>query len=419
MNKLILLELKQKLKNKKTWVIFTISIITSILVTIFSMNSDREMIINKDGVVEYKSGIETIKYLKETQKELEGYITPEFLVDIVEDYTNIVNQYDGLNTNIPEDIYAKEITPISNILDIASYSFMTGYNGEFDKNGLFPKDFSPNLASNTYEKRYDAQNSLLSKKIKANDSLLETIEKRELKVNKPFYFSSYIGWDSLEKNYSLLLIPIITLLAIILVAPTFSKEYESGSDKVLRSTKLGRSILAKAKIISNVITAIILYSSSIAISMIIACTVFNVGGLNTSIQFVNLFSSTSLTIGQHLGISILCGMLTVVTMACFTLLLSASMKSSVMVLANSFMLVVINNIFNIMSANNEGNNILYFIVNAFSPFGGSTVSTSILLNNYLSIANLNVWLPYATLIISLVLLALFYKYTIKNYCNHQ
>ncbi|MGL5714072.1 MAG: ABC transporter permease subunit [Paraclostridium sp.] len=419
MKKLIILELKQRFKSKRTWIVFAIAILSSFLVTIFSMNSDRDLILNDSNKVEYTSGKKTINYLKQTQKEFEGYVTPEKLIKIAEDYTNLVNEYSGINTNIPEDIYAKEITPISNILDIISYSFTTGYEGEFDKNGLFPNGFKPELAKDTYEKRYQAQKYLLSDDAKANMSLINTIKTKEDKVQKPFYFSSYIGWDSLELNYSLILNAIIVLLACILVSPIFSKEYESGSDRVLRSTKNGRNKLAISKIISSLIISIVLYLCSILFSFLLACSVFNINGLKTSIQFVNLFSSAPLNIGQLLCINLFGGMIAVITMVCFTLFLSASMNSSVVVLAISSMLVVVNNIFNLLSVNNIENNKAYFFINSLSPFGGSTISTSTLVNNYLSIGAFNLWLPYCTLIFSIILIFVFFKLTIKNYCNHQ
>lgn len=421
MKRLLLLELKIRIKLRSTQILLILGILWSILVAIFTINTgvSRQIILDDSGKVVYSSGKEAVEYLKETQKNLEGYLTEEKLAETFKKYEGVLEEYDKEVKNVPLEIYAKNITPINNILDIIVYSHMPYYEGERDSSGMLPLGFKPEDAEVTYRARKETLQKSWVEKFGYDSEVYLEISEKENKVKEPFYFMNYSGWDALEINWTLMLNPVLILLSCVLLAPTFSKGYEDNSDRVFRATKFGRKDLGIVRIISGLIVSVGLYIICIVVNLSMVLPIFNFQGLNASVQFINLFSSANLKIVELLGVNIIGSLLTILTMGIFTLFMSATLKSSVAVLATSVMIVIINVIFNISQIGNIENNSIYFMLNTFSPFGLNSLSSTILLNSYFVIGRIAVWLPYGSLIGSIGLASILFFMTIRNYCGHQ
>ena len=67
-------------------------------------------------------------------------------------------------------------------------------------------------------------------------------------VEKPFQY--YSGISSNSMDYQILLIYIITILCVVIAAPVFTSDYQTGADDILRCTKHGRRRMAVCKILS-------------------------------------------------------------------------------------------------------------------------------------------------------------------------
>lgn len=374
---------------------------------------------NRDNQVAYSSGKMSVDYLKKAQKIYEGFLTEEKCIEIVEKYQETLNEYGGREENIPHDIYAEEITPMIDILNVISYSFTTSYDGELDANGTFPKDFQAEEARAVYQKRLEALKKIWETKYVSREQISEKLESREENIRYPLYFANYSGWDSLQSNIALVLIPIIVLLACLLVAPVFSKHYENDSDRVFRAARFGRHTLAVARILSSMILTTLLYILTIGICITICSFVFNRSGLKTALQFIDLFASSDLNIGQFVFITILGGLLATCTMTMFTICLSSAMKSSIVVLASSSFVIVVNMILNIYSSGNINDNMLYFIINTFSPYSAASLSSSMVSNAYAYIGNIIVWLPVASIFFTIVIMISGFGLCLKRYNDYQ
>ncbi len=421
MLRIIGLELKLQLKAKKTIGIFLAGIIMSVLIAVLSINTatSRNIILNEEDQVAYSSGKMSVDYLKKTQKEYEGFLTEEKCMEIVEKYQDILNKYGGREENIPHDIYAEEITPMNDILNVISYSFTTSYDGELDANGTFPKDFRAVEAKAVYQKRLEALKKIWETRYVGREQIPEKLARREENIRYPLYFENYSGWDSLQSNLALILIPIIVLLACLLVAPVFSKHYEDDSDRVFRATRFGRHRLAIARIMSGMILTTLLYILTMGVCITICSFVFNRSGLRTSIQFIDLFASSGLNIGQLVLTTIFGGLLATITMVMFTICLSAAMRSSIIVLAIASFVIVVNMILNIFISGNINDNMLYFVINTFSPYSAASLSSSMVSNAYAYVGNIIVWLPAASIFFTIVIIMTGFGLCLKRYDNYQ
>lgn len=421
MLRIIGLELKMQLKTKKTIGIFAAGAVMSIFIALLSIYTatSRNIILDKENKVAYSSGKMSVDYLKKTQKEYEGFLTEEKSIEIVKKYQDVLKQYDGREDLIPHDVYAEEITPMTDILNVISYSFTTSYEGELDVNGVFPKGFKAEMAKDFYRQRLQAMKKIWKTKYIGREEIREKLERREEKIQYPLYFANYSGWDSLKSNIALILIPITILLACLLTAPVFSRHYENDSDRVFRATKFGRRTLAAARIAASMILTSCFYLFHVGLCITICSFVFNWNGLKTSVQFIDLFASSDLSIGGLLFITILGGLFATITMTIFTLCLSSAMKSSIVVLESSAFVIVVNMILNIVLSGNINDNRIYFLFNTFSPYAAVSLSSSITSSAYVCGGNIVIWLPAATILFSILLVGSSFVLCLKKYNNYQ
>ena len=139
----------------------------------------------------------------------------------------------------------------------------------------------------------------------------------------------------------------------------------------------------------------------------------------TSVQFIDLFASSDLSIGGLLFITILGGLFATITMTIFTLCLSSAMKSSIVVLESSAFVIVVNMILNIVLSGNIDDNRIYFLFNTFSPYAAVSLSSSITSSAYVCGGNIVIWLPAATILFSILLVGSSFVLCLKKYNNYQ
>ncbi|MEG0378019.1 MAG: hypothetical protein RR614_06030 [Eubacterium sp.] len=414
-------ELKLKFKSKRTILLFIIGMVWSVMIVFFSLYTatSRQLVMDSKGETLYSGDKIAVDYLKKSQKELEGLITPEKLTGIYEHYQNTVNAFGGSVKAIPREVYAEQITPLNDLLFFISYAYTPFYEGEYDSGGMFPRDLKPEDVGQTYTMRRNTLQALWENSFNQNETILEKLKAKENELEEPFYFSSYAGWDSLESNWTFMLNPILVLFSCVILAPTYSKYYEDKSDKVFRAAKFGRKELAIARTASGLVVALSLYGLCMIINLIMALNFFNPGGLGTSVQFINIFSSANLTIGQLMGINIGGTIITILATGAVTLYLSAKTKSSLVALSFSALIIIINTIVNFSQTNNAENNSIYFVLNSLSPFGASSLSTSFVFNCYTLMGNSVLTLPLITLLMSCLIIVVLLELSVYSYCKFQ
>ena len=274
----------------------------------------------------------------------------------------------------------------------------------------------PEEAKTTYERRKSVLRSMWENS-NLPEVVIEKLDAKEEALEEPFYFSSFAGWDSFGVNHSLLFNPIIILLTCVLIAPNFSRDYETGADRVIRATKLGKKQLAIARILSSLILAFAFYSICFIISFSISSSVFNIGGLKADAQCIYLFTSSNLSLGGLIGVNLMGSVLALVTMSLFTLFLSATLKSTVFSFAISVGFIMLNTIFNILNSSTILHQLSYFFVNTFSPFGGINLFSAAISNDYLIFNEFVLWLPYAIIMMSSILSITFITLIMKTQCK--
>lgn len=150
------------------------------------------------------------------------------------------------------------------------------------------------------------------------------------KIDEPFQYGYYEGWEIIISSFELLM---FALLAVcIVIAPVFSGEYEAGTDAVILSAKYGKTKLTTAKIVASYLFGALAFTLHVIVAFCLPLAAFGFDGWDLSLQIVNTTIPYPWTFLQAVLVNLGVVYLVLFAMLGLTLLLSAKMKSSYLVL---------------------------------------------------------------------------------------
>ncbi|TCK98731.1 ABC-2 family transporter [Natranaerovirga hydrolytica] len=406
--RLIKLEIKRMLRTKSTCIIIILAIILSGMIGLSSALVERSTILNSDGVIEHISGIKAINYKREIEKPLEGLVLPDIFVDVINKYQKVYMEHGG---DIPNEVFVQQVSPITEILYLMPYIFQDS-DGSVSARIFY--ELQPQEAATFYDKRAQQQGMYWEYKLEDNNAGLRQVEEREDFVKKPFYFSSYSGWDT-AGEYMGICIGLIVLLCGVIAAPVFSGEYANEADDILRTTKYGRRHLAVAKLVSTMGLLGMLYIVCMVIYGGICYSIFGAKGLKTSVQFINLLSPSPYTIGELYVRTIFIGFLITMAMVMFTLFLSTKFQTSIIVMALSIGMLIVPSFLQAVANKKDSFSSIRYIL----PSSGLGVYNELLQVNYVRIGTWSIWSPYVIGIALVMYIFIFFTASIRAYCRHE
>lgn len=234
------------------------------------------------------------------------------------------------------------------------------------------------------------------------------------KVQTPFQL--YAGYTRDAFDYIMLFIFVLVLLCTAAATPTFSGEYQTGSDSILRCTKHGRSRLAIVKISAALTIFTITFAVCISLHLLISNLAFGPECIKTSMQM--LFSVTSLpavNLGQLQTVLAIGGLLSLLATISFTLFLSAKCRDSLTVV----LIAVAMCLLPIFAFSVFGVNWFSFVL----PSAGIGMQNSLLYQltsfNYLHIGQMSIWTPYVIIAAAAIEIPVFISLAIRTYRKHQ
>lgn len=299
MGTLVKFELK-KLFSKKMNII--VIIVCLFLITLlFSMTGNDFLATDEMG--ESYKGKEAISVRKEQIKEISGSLTNERIIEEIQKLQELRKEQDNLVTNSDGEIdfspkiYNEYLNNRLNLL-ININRVYSNYNASFitelyNLNLEEQKDFY-----STREERIEEKlNRNYDGKIYSNQEKEYWLNKSE-KVKTPFEYDFYYGYSNLYNTYEMLIIGIIAIC--ICLSSVFAGEYQNGTDKVLLTTKYGKSKGITAKIIASYIFATLVFTIYLIFAIGIVFLMFDTNGGNLSIQLSNILSPYALTFFQSL-----------------------------------------------------------------------------------------------------------------------
>ena len=158
-------------------------------------------------------------------------------------------------------------------------------------------------------------------------------------VPEPIEYGYSGGWGNVVDCAAFLVFPI--LAACVTLAPTFSFEYQSGADAVVRATRRGRSTLVAAKVAAALAYATVYFALCAALIVGVSLVFYGADGFGLSIQSMALSSPYPLTAGQAALATVGLMYAACLGFACLTLALSSRTPSTLAVFLADVALVVL------------------------------------------------------------------------------
>ena len=148
-------------------------------------------------------------------------------------------------------------------------------------------------------------------------------------IPTPFYYDYYIGWERLSSGFSWIVAILLGAVIVICLSPVFSQEYSFQTDAIILTSKLGKSKLIVAKLLSSFLFTTAVYLFFAALNLGLYAAVYGLSGSKSPIQLEFFYSQSpySLTFLEFylsiLGLSYI----GLILLTAVTLLISSKGKS--------------------------------------------------------------------------------------------
>lgn len=226
----------------------------------------------------------------------------------------------------------------------------------------------------------------------------------------PFEYDFYYGYSNLYNTYELLIFGVIAIC--ICLASVFAGEYQNGTDKILLTTKYGKSKGVTAKIIASYIFATLVFTIYLIFAIGTTFLMFGTDGGNLPIQLSNILSPYALTFFQSLLYNIVISYTVLFGMVGLTLFLSSKLKNPMTVLVIDIAIIMLPVFLSIKSAFGILNKILFLM-----PYNAIYSNFSQMVSYKLG--NIVIDLPMMTIIAYIFMMVIALICAKKTYSKHQ
>lgn len=407
------LEMKRILKSRRAMILLIIALGISAVMAYLPVTFESINYQDKNGKVIMLNGKDAITYKKSIRSVHNGEVTPEKLKAALETYQSTVSQYEGINIDseeFPLDVYTEMISPIRPLLGKLPEAFADPETGI----GANLTDISPNEVDRFYEQCTQHLKDVMQMEQKKYPTAQEQSLQKYTEVKTPFQL--YAGYSKDAFDYIELFIFVLVIICTAIAAPTFSDEYQTGSDSILRCTKHGRFRLAITKVAVALTIFVVSFVVCISLHLLISNLAFGPECMKTSLQMLfSVINLSALNLGQFQVVLAMGGLLSLLATVSFTLFLSAECKDSLSVILIAFVSCLLpifaytalgaNWISSILPSAGVGmqNNLLFQLINF----------------HYLHIGQISLWTPYVILVATAVEIPVFLFLAVRAYCKHQ
>ena len=410
--RMLRVELKRILKSRRAVILMITGICLSALLAVAPISFVSADVYDDNGNVQELNGLSAIHYWREVKAPSNGKVTPGKLKAALETYQNCVEEYGSPDSeDFPVEVYIATISPIRDLLRLLPTTYSEYVNGN-----LVPRNLTE-LDVNEIDSFYEACETRLENVIKVEREPESTSQKAAAlysKVDRPFEL--YVGYNSDAFDYLCFSILFLVIISVVLSAPLFSENYESGSDQILRCTKHGRKKLTQTTLSANMLTSIFMYITGIVIHLLISDLSFGMTTLKTSVQAIfDTISLPNLNLFQLQIVLAVGGLLTLISVNALTYFLSSKFERTAGTISVS-LIVTLAPLF-IFAA--FGNNWISSIL----PAGGIGLNNNLLMQlvdfRFLHLGSHSFWTPQVTMLFTIIWIPIFLIFAVRSYCKHQ
>ena len=406
------LEVKRVLKSHRVIILLLIALAMSVLMAWLPVMYESINQPDENGKLVALDGREAIAYKKTLRSIHNGEVTPEKLKNALNRYQNAVSPYGEesiYSGEFPVVLYLETVFPVEALLGRLPEAFSDPKTGQ----GTNLMAISPDKLDGFYEQTGQHLKDIMQMEQKKYPTAQEQALQKYAHVKTPFQL--YAGYSRDAFDHLVLFIFILVILCTAAAAPTFSNDYQTRSDSILRCTKYGRSRLAIVKILAALTIFCAAFILCISLHLLISDLAFGLECMETSMQMLySVISLPALNLGQLQAVLAIGGLLSLLATISFTLFISAKLKDSLSVILIAIGLCLLP-----IFTYSAGANWLSFIL----PSAGIGMQNSLLYQltsfNYLHIGSISLWTPYVIIAAAVIEIPVFLFLSIRAYCKHQ
>ncbi len=406
-------ELKRIVRTKSTLLFLAAAVALSVFMAYIPVTYVR-FTYEENGQEMTLKGRDALALRKQLQAPSAGEVTPEKMAQGLESYQKNLERYGDFYDDFPLSVHNTEIFPWSPLIT-RLHEVMADPD-----TGLAP-DYAKITEADAlhfYDHCRTRVADLMKSEQKDNPQAQQIATSMYDNVTMPFYY--YPGYNSNMFEYEGMYLFLLMFLCIMITAPLFCCEYQTGADDILRSTKLGRRKLAFIKILSILTLSILLFVLCMTIFMVISNSIFGWECRQTSMQI--LFSASTLlglNIGQLQNLVMLAGFIALLSCISFALFVSSASKNTTIATSLTIAFSLAPSILYMMAG---GNFAAYFRVLLPSGALGGSNSFSYALTYYfefLKIGPVTVWTPWLLMLVPAAEIPLFLWLTVRTYSRRS
>ncbi len=408
------LELKRVLKAKLTWILlglaFLLSVLLAWLPTTYCYSDYTDEAGNEVNLI----GLASIAHEKERQADAAGMVTPERVREAVETYQACLTSYGVTESyDLPEGVYEREILPVVPLLHGVKEAFAD------PDTGMAPTimEIDPEQIDDYYSVCEARTASLMAMEQPDSPGAQHKAVEMYQDIKKPF--EVYPGMNSTVLDYQNIMGFLVLLFCVVIAAPVFSADYQSGADDILRCTRYGRAALGIAKLLAALLISGAAFVICAVAHILTADSLFGWECTRTSVQMMySIVTLADMDIGGLQFFFAVAGLLSVLASVSFTLFLSARCKSTVSSLASALVFCIAPVVISMTAPEALGTWLCSIL-----PASGTSIQASVLYAitdfRFLNLAGLPVWTPYAMIGACIIEIPLFAFLAVRAYSRGQ
>lgn len=413
--RLFWVEIKRILKTKTTWILLSVALVLSIITAYVPVTFQEVLLKDENGKETRLTGLDAVHYYQQWNDTLYGEVTEDKVIEAIKTYQEVYRDYNSeYGENIPEEVFYQKLKPFTPYRKGASEILADRTTG------ISPMTMEMDIQqlNGYYDQMEDRLLSIIGMENPGHPAAQTSALLKFSKVHRPYTY--YYGASNDSFDYQIILILLITLLCVILTAPVFSSDYQTGADDINRCSKYGGIKLAVARIFAALVISVAAFALCVALWVLLINLFFGRQGMETSIQM--LYSITALVpwnVGQLQWYNMLYSLLFFVSTIAFTLFLSATMKSNITALSMALVSAILPMIIYLAIPEYIGKWVQCFLASGGIGLGNS-ILYSLIDYVYLHIGSISIWNVDMMLIVTAVEIPLFLllaaiSYTKKDY----
>lgn len=411
------LELKRLLKTRRIFVMLAVSVALSILMSFAAVQGVSYEYLDKNHNTDALAGRAAVDALnKENNDDYVGPVTVEKLRKALKTCQDIYQKYGQNFMNIPPDVYNQKVAPIQPFLNtILEVYFPDGNSGYDDLRTL-----DPNQLDDFYARRFEVIKNKLESEYPGNQNVLRQAAKLSVKAKTPFTFAK---GDPGAVSMSLTFLAfLLVAFGVMITAPDFAAEYQSGADDIFRSTKYGRGRFVLIKLCASLLLLAVMFVVCSLIFILLTDSTVGWNAFQTSVQFIYTTNNlVPMNFLQAQFATFLATFLSLMATACLSMFISTKCRNSTTALIISIVIFMIPTMLGAV-VRNRGiiRDLLTYALPSGSVGLRENFYTQLIAQiSFLQIGHLNVWVPSLMLGACAVEIPVFFFLAIHAYCRHQ